>query len=104
MVNVSKEVIDRLKREKLDIEKEQKRIRKIEQEKERQEFLAGKKAASEWAKEAYYKELAHYKRQEGTDDGSLVGKLQSEYRTSKAWAQGWLEVVREVLAQVDEET
>jgi hypothetical protein len=93
-------IIERLRREKAEVEAKNKQAAQERESKGKADFIAGKATGIEWAKNAHYTELILYGRRpknvrEADADMFLLEDIQKVNKASQVWANGWLEGVRE---------
>ena len=93
-------IIERLKRDKAEVEAKIKQAAQERESKGKADFSAGKTAGIEWAKNAHYTDLTQYGRRpknvrEADADLFLLEGIREVNKASLVWATGWLEGVRE---------
>ena len=98
-------IIERLRREKAEVDAKIKQAAQERESKGKADFIAGKAAGIEWAKNADYTELTRYSRRpknvkEAEADVFLLEDIQKVNKASQVWANGWLEGVREFWQEI----
>ena len=93
-------MIERLRREKAEVEAKNRHAAQERESKGKADFIAGKAAGIEWAKNAHYTELTRYSRRpknvrEADADVFLLEEIREVNKASQVWTNGWLEGVRE---------
>ena len=98
-------MIERLRREKAEVEAKNKHAAQEQGPKNNADFSAGKTAGIEWAKNAHYTELTRYSRRpknvrEAEADVFLLEDIRKVNKASQVWANGWMEGVSEFWQEI----
>jgi hypothetical protein len=98
-------IIERLKRDKAEVEAKIKQAAQERESKGKADFSAGKTAGIEWAKNAHYTELTRYSRRpknvrEAEADVFLLEDIRKVNKASQVWANGWMEGVSEFWQEI----